>query len=282
MQRNPVVFERDPYRAEILYKGDARRSPNPVRAIAAHVNWEIVAGFLILIGFFVFVLWRGDTQWQGIGTFGLVVVGWVFSLCLHEFAHAATAYIAGDHSDSTRSYLTFNPLKYVHPVLSILLPLAFILLGGIGLPGGAVYLQRGLVRSRAWQSAISLAGPLMNALVALACAVPFFLGILDQHFVLASALTLLAFFQVAAVVLNLLPIPPLDGFGILSPWLPRDVRNGAQAFGNYTFVLLFLLIWYVPAASNLYFSTIFSLLANLRIDPGLFDTGFKLFRFWIR
>jgi Zn-dependent protease len=277
------VFERDPYRAEILYKGDARRSPNPVRAIAAHVNWEIVAGFLILIGFFVFVLWRGDQQWQGLGTFGFVVVGWVFSLCLHEFAHATTAYLGGDHSDSTRSYLTFNPLKYVHPVLSILLPLVFILLGGIGLPGGAVYLQRGLVRNRVWQSAISLAGPLMNALIALVCALPFFfLGIADQHPILASALALLAFFQAAAVVLNLLPIPPLDGFGIISPWLPRDVRNGAQAFGNYTFLVLFLLLWNVKPAYDLYFSTIFNLLDHLRIDPLFVQFGLGLFRFWIK
>ncbi|HEV2461562.1 MAG TPA: site-2 protease family protein [Ktedonobacterales bacterium] len=276
------MFERDPYRAEILYKGDARRSPNPVRAIAAHVNWEIVAGFLILIGFFVFVLWRGDTQWQGIGTFGFVVVGWVFSLCLHEFAHAATAYLGGDHSDSTRSYLTFNPLKYVHPVLSILLPLVFILLGGIGLPGGAVYLQRGLVRNRVWQSAISLAGPLMNALVALVCAVPFFLGFFYTHLVLASALAVLAFFQVAAVVLNLLPIPPLDGFGIISPWLSREVRNGALAFGNYTFIVLFLLLWYVPAANTLYFSTILNLLDHLRIDQFIVQGGFTHFRFWIK
>ena len=276
------MFDRNPYSAQILYQGDARRSPNPVRAIAAHVNWEIVAGFLILLGFFVFVLWRGDPQWQGIGTFGFVVVGWVFSLCLHEFAHAATAYIAGDHSDSTRTYLTFNPLKYVHPVLSILLPLVFILLGGIGLPGGAVYLQRGLVRSRVWQSAISLAGPLMNALVALACAVPFFLGVADQHPVLASALALLAFFQAAAVVLNLLPIPPLDGFGILSPWLPREIRNGALAFGNYTFVVLFLLLWYVQPAYDLYRSTIYGLLAHLRIDQLFVGVGYGLFRFWIR
>ena len=101
------------------------------------------------------------------GTVGFIVFGWVFSLCLHEFAHAATAYLGGDHSDSTRSYLSFNPLKYLHPVFSIVLPLVFILLGGIALPGGAVYLNRNLVRSRGWQSAISLAGPLMNAVIAI-------------------------------------------------------------------------------------------------------------------
>lgn len=59
----------------------------------------------------------------------------VVSLCLHEFGHAYTAWRFGDHDVAIRGYLTLNPLKYTSPLLSLALPLLFIALGGIGLPG---------------------------------------------------------------------------------------------------------------------------------------------------
>ena len=81
-------------------------------------------------------------------TFIIVLVGWVFSLCLHEFSHALVAYYGGDTTVREKGYLTFNPLKYTHPVYSLLLPLLFLVLGGIGLPGGAVYIETWRLRSR--------------------------------------------------------------------------------------------------------------------------------------
>src|SRR5512136_2159172 len=99
-------------------------------------------------------------------TFLVVIVGWIFSLCLHEFSHALVAYYGGDTSVRQKGYLTFNPLKYTHPVYSILLPMIFLLLGGIGLPGGAVYIETWRLRSRRWESAVSLAGPAANLVLA--------------------------------------------------------------------------------------------------------------------
>lgn len=73
-----------------------------------------------------------------IGVFTFVIAGWLVSLCLHEFGHAYTAWRFGDHDAAVRGYLTLNPLRYSSPMLSLGLPLLFIALGGIGLPGGAV------------------------------------------------------------------------------------------------------------------------------------------------
>src|ERR671923_1324225 len=100
-------------------------------------------------------------------TFLIVLVGWIFSLCLHEFSHALVAYYGGDHTVREKGYLTFNPLKYTHPVFSIVLPLLFLVMGGIGLPGGAVYIERWRIRNRFVLSLMSLAGPLSNLLVAI-------------------------------------------------------------------------------------------------------------------
>ena len=74
-------------------------------------------------------------------TFIFVLVGWIFSLCLHEFAHAAVAFAGGDTSVREKGYLTFNPLRYVDPIASLFVPLVFLLLGGIGLllAAGGIY-----------------------------------------------------------------------------------------------------------------------------------------------
>ena len=99
------------------------------------------------------------------GVFLFVLGGWVVSLCLHEFAHAYAAYRAGDHSVEAAGYLTLNPFKYAHPLLSIVLPLFFIVQGGIGLPGGAVYLHPHAFRTRAQRSLAAAVGPLTNVAV---------------------------------------------------------------------------------------------------------------------
>src|SRR5687767_3280006 len=96
---------------------------------------------------------------QSLNIFLFVVAGWLVSLSLHEFAHALFAYRAGDTSVVARGYLTLNLLKYTHPLLSVVLPVLFLLLGGIGLPGGAVYVDRHSVRTRMGDSLISAAGP---------------------------------------------------------------------------------------------------------------------------
>src|SRR5512146_1486139 len=100
-------------------------------------------------------------------TFLVVLIGWIFSLCLHEFSHALVAYYGGDTTVREKGYLTFNPLKYTHPVLSLLLPVIIMLIRGIGLPGGAVYIEKWRIRNRYWLSAMSLAGPTANVLVAI-------------------------------------------------------------------------------------------------------------------
>jgi hypothetical protein len=96
--------------------------------------------------------------------FVFVLVGWVVSLCLHEWGHAITAWFGGDRSVAERGYLTLNPVRYLNPWMSIALPLAFLVLGGIGLPGGAVWVNKDALKTNLWRAAVSAAGPVMNLL----------------------------------------------------------------------------------------------------------------------
>src|ERR1041384_588310 len=136
-----------------------------------------------------------------------VTILWIFSVCLHEFAHAIVAYYGGDTSVREKGYLTLNPLKYTHPVYSLLMPVLFMMIGGIGLPGGAVYIEEDRLRSSNWRTAVSLAGPAMNVLLIVALCAPFWLGLIrpDLDSVAALALGFLIELEISAVIFNLLP-----------------------------------------------------------------------------
>src|SRR5512135_1883643 len=189
-------------------------------------------------------------------TFAIVLIGWIFTLCLHEFSHALVAYYGGDTTVREKGYLTFNPLKYTHPVYSIVLPLLFLLLGGIGLPGGAVYIETWRLRSKGWVSAVSLAGPAANLLLAFVLGAVFSFAPVSAGGIWPG-LAFLAFLQISALVLNLIPLPPFDGFGAIEPYLPVDLRTSLmQTRGMLPWVVFFLL-WYVPVVNNAFWNLVF-------------------------
>ncbi|GLZ77289.1 site-2 protease family protein [Actinorhabdospora filicis] len=226
------------------------------------------------------VLWASDGV--DIGTrmlvFLFVVAGWVVSLCLHEFGHALTAYKGGDWTIPEKGYLTLNPLKYTNALLSIVLPLVFVVLGGIGLPGGAVWVQRGLLRSKKIDSLVSAMGPLSNAVFAVALAVTA-ANWSTEHAVFFSAIAYLAMLQVTATVLNLLPVPGLDGFGILEPWLPREWSRNAAKIAPFGMLAVFVLLFH-PVINGLFFDFVYWLLELLGVPLQLVGLGGGLFRFW--
>ncbi|HML12137.1 MAG TPA: site-2 protease family protein [Xanthobacteraceae bacterium] len=210
-------------------------------------------------------------------TFIFVLVGWIFSLCLHEFAHAAVAFLGGDTSVREKGYLTFNPLRYVDPIASLFVPLVFLLLGGIGLPGGAVYIDARRLRSKWWACAVALAGPAAN--LAIAGVLVFALSTdLMARSAAAPALAFLALLQVTAVLLNLLPVPPLDGYRAIVPFLPRRVQIGFDRWGSLPLFVLFLLLWFVPMASSWFWITTFRVAGALGIPLTLAGLGLRQFR----
>lgn len=212
-------------------------------------------------------------------TFLIVLLGWVFSLCLHEFSHAFVAYLGGDYTVRDKGYLTFNPLKYTHPLYSLLLPLLFLVMGGIGLPGGAVYIETWRLRSKGWVTAVSLAGPTSNLLLAFILA--FLLRFAPANSsMLWPGLAFLALLQVMAVVLNFLPVPPFDGYGALEPHLSEVIRTQINPWRNAMTWIVFLVLWYVPFVGDLFWNTIFILSQLVGIPLELASLGYDLFQFW--
>jgi Zn-dependent protease len=192
--------------------------------------------------------------------FWALMVGWMLTVFLHEFAHGLVAYLGGDYTICERGGLSMNPVHYVDPMMSIVLPALFLAMGGIPLPGGAIYIRRDLLRNRAWEIAVAAAGPAANLLVFFALCftltervgwvdstVPVARWPLQQTFVAA-----LAFFQLFATLVNLIPIPPLDGFQMIGPLLPRDLERKLLQPGLSMGLLVFFFLiiqgaWFIQA-----------------------------------
>ena len=94
------------------------------------------------------------------------------------------------------------------------------------------------------------------------------------------ALALLAFLQLTASVLNLLPVPGLDGGNMIQP--VAAARRGSAAYNllaPYGFILLFVLLWQ-SAVNRWFFTAVFWLADLLGLPPALYALGFDLIRFW--
>jgi Zn-dependent protease len=259
---------------------DARQRPLPRLDGAVRVSpvFGIPVGAMLVGGV---GLWTGAAPSLTLPlTLLFVIGGWVTSLCIHEFGHAFIAYLGGDRSVAAAGYLSLNPLKYIHPLLSIGLPVVFLLLGGIGIPGGAVYLNEQAIRTNRWRSFASAAGPLSNLLFAILIGWPFlvFHGAApfgNEQF--WAALAFLVFIELSAVVLNLIPIPPFDGFGIIAPWLSIDLRILANRLGMLPMLVLFFLLWRGGPVSASFWNFVYGLVTLLNVPQDLVYLGHQQF-----
>ena len=225
--------------------------------------------------------WMGaDTEGSTtrIGVFLFVIAGWLVSLCLHEFGHAYTAWRFGDTDVAVRGYLTLNPLKYSNPFLSLGLPLLFIALGGIGLPGGAVYLRTAFMTPRQ-RTIVNLAGPSANLVLAVLLLTATRLFFDPDHLAFWGAVAFLGFLQITALLLNLLPIPGLDGYAALEPHLSPATQRALAPARQFGFMIL-LLVLIAPGPNRMFFSAVFWFFDLSGVPGALVTIGGQLTRFW--
>lgn len=252
---------------------------NPVRPSPVFLGVVVIAAVGGLLA------WNFPTESVAArgGVFVLVLAGWIATVCLHEFGHAFTAYRAGDREVEMRGYLTLNPLRYSHVGLSVVLPVLFIAIGGIGLPGGAVYLRTGQFAPNV-QRRIALAGPVANIVIAaLLLIVIRSFGIENvgaDHDAFWYGLSFLAFLQVMAAVLNLLPVPGLDGYAALEPYLSPATRASFAQFKAYGILVLFALL-FVPAINSAFFGAIYWIFELSGVPEYFAGNGNYLMRFWL-
>ena len=188
-----------------------------------------------------------------IETIALYAVPVVFAITLHEAAHGYVARIFGDNTAYMLGRVTLNPIKHIDPVGTVIVPLALLLVSKLA--GGAGFLfgwakpvpvnfanLRHPKRDMLW---VAAAGPAANFAMALAWAI--LLRVTDEGAAWASeGLHLMAdagvTINVLLMVLNLLPIPPLDGGRIAVSLLPNAVAARYARLEPYGFVVVIVLM----------------------------------------
>jgi len=176
-----------------------------------------------------------------------MVILFLTSMPIHEWAHAWTANRLGDDTAAMRGRLTINPLAHLDPVGTISL-LFFGFGWGRPVPV-APYRLRGN-RRFSW-ALVSIAGPLSNLVLAMLAAIPFRMGWVSLYastsdiLSVQSILVQFIIINLTLAIFNLIPIPPLDGSRVLAWLLPASWARGLdkieQLGGMGMMLILYLL-----------------------------------------
>jgi Zn-dependent protease len=102
---------------------------------------------------------------------------------------------------------------------------------------------------------------------------------LDTKTIFWTALAGLIMLNIAGVLLNLLPIPPLDGFGIIAPWLTPGIRNYLYRFASIGILLVFVMLFWFEPANQALWDTVDRIITAFRVDPDLARSGLSLLTF---
>jgi len=176
----------------------------------------------------------------------------LLAITLHEAAHAFAAYELGDPTARERGRMTLNPLRHVDPFGTVILPL-MLLLSNIGIVFG--YAKpvpvdtRRLRNPRGGMALVALAGPGSNLLQAAIAVVALRLALqsgMPQESFFHALLTVTIYVNCLLTVLNLLPIPPLDGGRVLVSLLPPRAGHALERFSRKGVLLLLGLFLLVP------------------------------------
>ena len=177
----------------------------------------------------------------------------LFSLTVHESAHAWTADRLGDPTARLLGRVSLNPLVHADPIGTVLFPLV-AMVAGVPLIGWAKPVPVNVGRLRHHRRdyvLVAAAGPASNLILAVAAAIglhlltvsPVTLGEPNLSAPAASMLTRALQLNVLLAVFNMLPIPPLDGGNVIGGLLPPPIGSRFDAFVRpYGFILLYALM----------------------------------------
>jgi Zn-dependent protease len=93
-------------------------------------------------------------------------------------------------------------------------------------------------------------------------------------------LSFLLVLQISAVLFNLIPLPPFDGYNALEPFLNDIIRMQMDRVRRFTMWIVFLAFWYIPFISSIFWTAVFIISSILGVDWDLAVTGLERFRFW--
>ncbi len=182
---------------------------------------------------------------------------------IHEFAHALAAYRLGDSTARLFGRLTLNPLAHFDPAGGLMLAISVLLVGfGFGWAKPTPVNPRNLEGGRWGEAIVAAAGPISNLILAIVAAIPLRFAYatgMDIGF-LELVLQLFIVINLALMLFNLLPIPPLDGSAVLFAFLPPQTAWRLRPLlAQYGVLILIILIFPIFGGRSL-LSTVYDIL----------------------
>ena len=174
----------------------------------------------------------------------------LFAITMHEVAHGWVAKQLGDPTAMMLGRLTLNPLKHIDPVGTILVPLILIMAGGVifGWAKPVPVTAENLHHPKRDMALVAAAGPTANLIMALLWALIMKLALMLPGGLMGLALPLTYMagagitINVLLMVLNLLPVPPLDGSRVVAGFLPDPLAWKFSRIEQYGLIILLVLM----------------------------------------
>lgn len=179
------------------------------------------------------------------------------SMSLHELMHAVTSAWLGDDTAKRQGRISFNPIRHIDPVLTLLMPVLLIIGGSPVIFGAAKPVQVNFSRLRYDEfggALVGIIGPLTNLILAILAAACLRVlhpaGGLVQDILVTTVAVNVGFF-----VFNLIPWPPLDGSRVLYAFAPRalqEIMEAIEGFGMMgLFIFIFLFYQFSPGLGSI-------------------------------
>jgi Zn-dependent protease len=167
-----------------------------------------------------------------------ILVALLVGLTFHEFSHAFVADQLGDHRPRALGRVSLNPVRHIDPMGALMLVIV-----GFGWAKPVPINPAALRPGRRGLSMVAAAGPVANVSVAVLAAILFrAVDAAGAPDFLLSALGYTVLFNFVLAIFNLVPIPPLDGYNVVLPFLPPQLAWQVQRYAPYGMTILLVII----------------------------------------
>ena len=174
-------------------------------------------------------------DFMDIATIVATAAGIAIAISVHEFGHAYSAHLLGDDTAKLYGRMTLNPIKHVDP-----LGLLAMIIFHIGWAKPVPVNPMNYKNYRVVNFIVSIAGVCCNLLTAIVCAIIY--KNVPIYGVQVLTYTCIIY-NIGFAAFNLLPVPPLDGWGVIETFIPYQWREYAYKFERISgFVFILLLI----------------------------------------
>lgn len=180
----------------------------------------------------------------------------LFAITLHEVAHGWVANKLGDSTSKMLGRLTINPIKHIDPIGTVALPIGMLVMSmsTMGTPMAFGWAKpipvntRNLKQPRRDMAIVAIAGPLSNLIMAVFWTLVMIItmNVISDESIARGFYTMAQIgvvFNLILMVLNLLPLPPLDGGRVLAGLVPRSTADILDRIEPYGFMILIALLF---------------------------------------